>query len=149
VKKNDTVEKRKPLNALTQINVSVQSILGIRDSTGVFDLQPQILRKPGFLGSAGHGNTQISSFIGQDIFVFPPPVWGSWSNREPSQMAAMAEQSGSQERLLVLNFHFPPDASSKSTSKKDKMIQSSFLHHYFIQLISELLYFSCIYFAVT
>lgn len=57
-----------------------------------------------------------------------------------------AEQSGSWERLLVLHFLFPPDARSHSTSEKE-MTQSSFLHHYVIQFVSEL-YISCVYFAV-
>lgn len=58
-----------------------------------------------------------------------------------------AERSGSWKRLLVLHFYFPPDASSDSISERE-MTQGSFLHHYIIQFISELLYFSCIYFAV-
>lgn len=58
-----------------------------------------------------------------------------------------AERSGSWERLLVLHFLFPPDARSDSTSEKE-MTQSSFLHHYVIQFVSELLYISCVYFAV-
>lgn len=57
-----------------------------------------------------------------------------------------AEWSGSWERLLVLHFLFPPDARSDSTSEKE-MTQSSFLHHYVIQFVSEL-YISCVYFAV-
>lgn len=45
-----------------------------------------------------------------------PPVWRSWSKGASSQLVAMAEWSGCQERLLVLSFYFPSATSSKWSS---------------------------------
>lgn len=118
VQKDDTLDKRKPIDALLQINGSVQSILQSLTCSH---------RYLGNLLSLALLCTGIHKFQGlfAMIFISTPNLgfmvqWGTSS-------AGCSGRAG----LLVLNSHSPPHDSSKTSSKREEMTQSSFLHHHY------------------